>query len=152
MKFRSNYLSVKWSFSEKDHGKMKFRSNEFSAKRPCAQFFFGQMTFFVGSIFDEMTIFWRKKSVKWALGQTARHSVKRRFGRMNFQSNGIRSNGVWSIVFRSNGLSVKKFRWNDFPVKWSRTRNDYEQFGKSDWLIDEFESWLVLFIVFFRGP
>jgi hypothetical protein len=35
---------------------------------------------------------------------------------MNFRLNGIRSNSV-----HSNFLSVKKFRWTDFSVKWSRT-------------------------------
>jgi hypothetical protein len=49
-------LSVKWPFFEKS-----FRSNELSAKRPCAQFFFGKMIFFVERRLGQMTIFWKKK-------------------------------------------------------------------------------------------
>jgi hypothetical protein len=119
MNFWSNDLSVKWTFGQKN-----FRSNIFSVKRSCAQFFFGQMTFFVESRFSQMTIFWKK-------------SVIRPFSKMNFRSNSVRLNSdsaEWTfvqmasgqtvfgqMVFRSKGLSVIFFRWNDFSVKWSRT-------------------------------
>jgi hypothetical protein len=115
MTFRSNDLSVKWAFGqvtifwkklsvkwtfgqlimlEKAFGQMNFRSNDL-----VRIFFSVKWLFFFESRFGQMTILWKKRSVKWTFGWTA-----------------IRSNGV-----RSNDLSVKKFRWNDFSVKWSRT-------------------------------
>jgi hypothetical protein len=56
--FRSNELSG--LFSEKAFGQMNFQSNEFSVKQPSAQFFFGQITFFVESKFGQITIFSKK--------------------------------------------------------------------------------------------
>jgi hypothetical protein len=54
MNFRSNDLSVDYHFQKKASGQMNIRSNEFSVKRPCAHFFFGQMTFFVESRFGQI--------------------------------------------------------------------------------------------------
>jgi hypothetical protein len=64
------------------------------------------------------------------------------FGKMDFRSNGLRLNGdsvkrtfdhmafgqtvFGQMVFWSNRLSVKKFRWNDFSVKWSRTEESFQ--------------------------
>jgi hypothetical protein len=132
--FWKKKLLVKCTF-----GQMTFRSNDhfqktlsvkliFGQTTLCA-FFSGQMTFFAESRFSLMTIFCKKKSFIWP------------FGKMNFRSNGIRLNGdsvEWTfgqmafgqtvfgqMLSRSNGLSVKNFRWNDFTVKWSRTLTQY---------------------------
>jgi hypothetical protein len=117
---RSNELSVKLPFGQM----IIFRSNDhfsvisviwlvfrvrFSVKRPFFKYFRSNDLLII-SIFGQMTIFgkmnFRSNDLRLNGG---------RFGQMYFQSNGIRSNGV-----RSNGVSVKKFQWNDFSVKWSR--------------------------------
>jgi hypothetical protein len=92
-----------------------FRKSFWSNERPCAQFFFGQMTFFVESRFGQMTISEKKIGQMTFLKNellVKRPSVKRRFGRMNFRSDGIWSNGV-----RSNGVSVKWPFGQKFSVK-----------------------------------
>jgi hypothetical protein len=122
--FRSNDLSVKWQFFEKAFGQMNFRSSVisviwlvfqviFSVKWPFSKFFWSN-DLLINFVFGQMTF----------------------FGKKNFRSNGLRLNGdsvectfvqmafgqtvFGQVVFRSNGLSVKNFRWNDFSVKWSR--------------------------------
>jgi hypothetical protein len=119
MTFRSNDLSVKWTFFQ-----MTFGLNDLSVKWPFGQiiifrnsfwsselsvkWIFGQMIFIVESKFGQMTIFW-KKSIIWP------------FGKMTFGQMAFGQTVFGQMVFRSNGLSVKNFRWNDFSVKWSRT-------------------------------
>jgi hypothetical protein len=80
-------LSVKWPFGEMT---IFWKSS--------AKFFFGEMTFFVERRFGQMTIFWKKKIVHMTFRlnelSVKRCSVRRRFGQVNFRSNGIWSNGT----------------------------------------------------------
>jgi hypothetical protein len=108
--------SIKWTFSQMIIFRKSFRSNEFSVKRPCAQFFSVKFHFlskvdsakwpFSEKKIGHMTYRQNELSVK-------RRSVKRRSGRINFQSNGIRSKGV-----RPNGVSIKWPFGQKFSVKW----------------------------------
>jgi hypothetical protein len=135
----SNELSVKWQFFGKS-----FQSNDHFSKKD-----FGQMSYYVISVIwlvcqVRFSVWFRE----WPFSKYDRSNdllinfvcgQMTFFGKMNFRSNGLRLNGdsvkctfgqmafgqtaFGQMVFRSNGLSVKNFRWNDFSVKWSRTRS-----------------------------
>jgi hypothetical protein len=85
---------VKWSLTEKTFGQMNFRSKDHFQKKLSVKWIFAiceicAIFFRSDDIFcrnkklpnDQMTIFWRKKSVIWP------------FGKMNFRSNGVWLNG-----------------------------------------------------------
>jgi hypothetical protein len=120
MNCRSNDLSVKWSFSEKAFGQMNFRSNELSVKWTFGQMNFRSYTLVCNFFSVKWHIFSKVYSVKWLFSEEKNQSydlsVKWTFGQMAYGQTMF-----GQTVFRSNGLSVKKFQWNDFSVKWSRT-------------------------------
>jgi hypothetical protein len=86
----------------------------FSVKRFFDKFCLGQITFFGKINFRSNGVRLTSDSVKWTFGSTV-------FGQMDFWLKGIRPNGVRSTDFSVKRCSVKKNRWNDFSVKWSRT-------------------------------
>jgi hypothetical protein len=75
---------------------------------------------FAQTAFGETAIRSNELSVKWHSVKYC--SVKWCFGQMAFRSNGVRPNSVRTTDFLVKRRSVKKIRWNDFSVKWSRNK------------------------------
>jgi hypothetical protein len=94
-------------------------------------------------------------SVKRAIDQF-RFWLNDFFGKMNFQSNGIRLNGdsvKWpfgKMAFRSTDFSVKRYsdkkiQWNDFSLKWSRTSHSCARHYKR-------KVWLMFWLIAYNIP
>jgi hypothetical protein len=134
MNFRSNDLSVKWPFgqmtifSKKAFGQMNFRSNDQFSKKA-----FGQMNLRLNVISVIWLFFPIWFSVKWPFSKYFRSNdlinfvfgQMTYFGKMNFRSNGVRSNGV-SVKWPFDQMVFGQTVFGGVSVKWRSVK----KFGK----------------------